>query len=736
MPVEVSVGPPVLTINQGGTFMVTDLDGQIVTESEQGVFAGDTRFLTYFAIAANGEPWVRLTSSATDYYAARIVLTNPAIATEAEEIPAGTLALTISRTVGEGIHEDLDVTNYGLAPVRFNLEVTLRSDFADLFEVKAHKFVRRGRIVTTWDDERCALRTTYTNRDFRRAFIYRLRNGDARPHSANGQVTWEVALGPGATWHSCCDYLLAVGRRTHAPIYGCYHQLGKVKGAELPEPDRLQQQWREEVTQLTSANEDIYRFHYQSVADLGALRLYDRDLAPDVWVPAAGVPWFVSLFGRDSLIVGLQTLPLHHGLALGALQTLAQMQATERDDEHDAEPGKILHEIRMGELAHFHAIPQTPYYGTADATILYLILLHEAWKWQGDDALLRTYRDVALRCLDWIDRYGDRDGDGFQEYQTRSSQGYENMGWKDARDAVVYPDGSQVKPPKALCELQGYVFDAWLRMVEVFDALREPERANTLRRKAADLRERFEARFWCEEIGSYAYGLDAKKQPVRTIASNAGHCLWSGIASERHAKRVVGRLLEPDMWSGWGIRTLSAQNPAYNPFSYQLGSVWPHDNGIIALGFARYGYFAEAARIARDISEAASCFDSYRLPELYAGIERQPSTMATFPVQYLGANVPQAWAAGSVFHLLQALLGLHADAPHRRLHVDPHLPHWLTDLTLRGLRVGEATVALRFWREGERTRWDALDQRGDLELVEQPWLPWHVEELAAQMAQR
>ncbi len=724
MPIEVSVGPSVLTINQGSTFMVTDLDGEIAAESEQGIFVGDTRVLSYYAISANSEAWVRLTSSATDYYAARIFLTNAALSSEEGDIPAGTLALVISRTVGEGIHEDLDVINHGLAPVRFNLEVALRSDFADLFEVKAHHFVRRGHILTTWSGGRGELRTSYTNRDFRRALTYRLLNGESRPHYANGRVTWEVVLDPGASWHTCCHYILTEGRRTHAPIYGCYHDVGKT---EISERDRLQQEWGEQVTQLTSANEDIYRFYRRSVADVGALRLHDHDFAPDVWVPAAGVPWFVTIFGRDSLIGSLQTVMLHHGLALGALKKLAQLQATERDDERDAEPGKIPHELRFGELAHFHEIPHTPYYGTADATILYLIVLHEMWKWQGDDALLRTYRDVALRCLDWIDRYGDRDGDGFQEYQTHAPKGYENMGWKDAADAVVYPDGSQVKSPKALCELQGYVFDAWLRMAEVFAALGEPERAAALRRKAAALRGRFEERFWCEEIGCYAYALDAQKQPVRTIASNAGHCLWSGIASERHAARVVERLLQPDLWSGWGIRTLSACNPAYNPFSYQLGSVWPHDNGIIALGFSRYGFAEAAARVARDISEAASCFESYRLPELYAGVERQPSTMAAFPVQYLGANVPQAWAAGSVFHLLQALLGLHADAPHGRLQVDPHLPHWLPDLTLRGMRVGQATVSLRFWRDGEQTRWEALDQQGDLTLVEHPWLPWRVE---------
>ena len=282
-------------------------------------------------------------------------------------------------------------------------------------------------------------------------------------------------------------------------------------------------------------------------------------------------------------------------------------------------PARFCTKLRSGELAHFGVIPQTPYYGTADATILYLILLHETWQWQGDNALLRTYRDLALRCLDWIDLYGDRDGDGFQEYQTRSSKGYENMGWKDADDAVVYPDGSQVKGPKALCELQGYVFDAWLRMAEVFDVLGEPERAAALRRKAADLRARFEARFWCEEIGSYAYALDAEKRPVRTIASNAGHCLWNGIASDEHAQRVVERLLEADMWSGWGIRTLSAQNPAYNPFSYQRGSVWPHDNGIIALGFAsatatspRPPASPATSRRRRAASRATACLSSMR----------------------------------------------------------------------------------------------------------------------------
>lgn len=458
---------------------------------------------------------------------------------------------------------------------------------------------------------------------------------------------------------------------------------------------------------------------------MGALRIYDEDFAPEVWLPAAGVPWFVTIFGRDSLIVSLQNMIVAPGFARGALQKLAELQATARDDWRDAQPGKMPHEQRFGELAHFHTIPHTPYYGTAEATVLYLIVLHEAWKWLGDETLLRQYRDVAVRCLEWIDQYGDLDNDGFQEYKTFSAQGYENMGWKDSGDAVVYPDGSQVKQPKALCELQGYVFDAWMRMAEVFAALGETDRAAALRKKAGELQARFEAAFWCEEIGCYAYGLDPQKQQIRTIASNAGHCLWSGIATPQHAARVVERFQQPDMWSGWGVRTLSARNPAYNPFSYQLGSVWPHDNGIIAQGFKRYGFAAEAARVARDISAAASYFTSHRLPELYAGTERRPGT---FPVQYLGANVPQAWAAGSTFHLLQALLGLEADAPNQRLYVDPYLPDWLPDVTLHGLTVGTSRVDLRFWCEGEETRWQATVHGDKIAVQQRAWQPWRIAE--------
>ncbi len=713
MPVELTVGPPVLTINQGSTFMVTDLGGEIADDSETGLFASDTRFVSTYRIYANGESWQRISSAATEYHAMRVHLTNLAVMTEDGEIPADTLALTIARDINEDLHEELELVNHGRARARFNLEIAIRADFADLFEVKARALVRRGRIVTTWDEETRMLRTDYSHRDFVRRLDVRIVSPDPPPHYANGRITFEVALPAGGAWHAVLYYELGDGKDGGAAVRARHI------AQEGAKKDELHQAWLRAATKLETSNMKLSRAYQQGVEDLGALRLHDEDMADEMWVPAAGVPWFVTVFGRDSLIASLQCMTVNCAFAPGSLRKLAQYQARELDDWRDAEPGKILHEIRFGELAHFHRIPHTPYYGTADATALFLVTLHEAWRWTGGTALLEEHRDTALRCLEWIDTYGDLDGDGFQEYATRSPKGYQNMGWKDHFDAVVDADGSIVAPPKALCEIQGYTYDAWQRMAEVFDALGEPERSAQLRAKAAALRERFEAAFWCEELGTYAFGLGPDKRQIRTVVSNAGHLLWSGIASPDRAARVVERLLAPDMWSGWGIRTISAAHPAYNPLSYHVGSVWPHDNALIALGMARYGHHDAAARVACDILDAASYFQSYRLPELYAGIPREPGT---FPVQYRRANVPQAWAAGSAFQLVQALLGLRADAPNRRLLVDPALPEWLPDITLRDMRVGGSRVSLRFWRETGMTCWEVLE--GDVAVVEARWGPW------------
>lgn len=709
MPVEIRVGPPVITINQGSTFMVTDQRGEIDSESEQGIFSEDTRFVSFYKFYINGQQWSLLNSSAVNYYAAHIYFSNPSVTIEDGYIDEKSLSFRITRAIGEGIHEDFDITNYADHPIRFILEIGLRSDFADLSEVREHKFFRRGRVITKWEDSENRLVNAYTNKDFKRELHYELRDVNSPVHYANGRITFEIDLQPKELWHACAYLTLVEGKRIRSPIRGCK----LVQGVET-QLDRLQAEWQDKATRLTSDNEEVYRVYRQSVEDMGALRLPpDLDFGSNDWIPAAGVPWFVALFGRDSLIASLQNMMVHAPFALGTLKKLAEYQAEELDDYRDAEPGKILHELRIGELAQLKKIPHTPSYRTADATILFLITLHEAWKWLGDDSILKEYRDVALKCLEWIDKYGDLDDDGFQEYETRSTDGYENMGWKDAEDAVVYPDGSQVKQPKALCELQGYVFDAKLRMSEMFNYLGETDRAATLKQQAIELGNRFDETFWMEDEGFIAYGLDPEKHAIKTIASNAGHCLWSGIVRPAHAERIVRRFFEDDMWSGWGIRTLSSNNPAYNPLKYQLGSIWPHDNGIIAMGFKRYGFHEEASRVARDIFRAARNFNSHRLPELYAGFSREDNT---FPVQYLGANIPQAWAAGSVFHLIQTILGLRADAPAGKLYVNPTLPRWLPDLELSHLEIGDSKLHLRFWQEGTHSRWEVLDSQGSIEV--------------------
>jgi glycogen debranching enzyme len=707
MAFKVQVGPPLISIHQGQTVLISEQDGQINWPSDKGLYFFDTRVVSSWAIYANGEPWELLNGGALSYFASSIYLTNRTVLTEDGTIPPRTLGCTISRSISGGMHEDLDITNNCMKPVRFQLEIALRCDFADIFEVKSGQIVRRGRITTEWSERHQQLRTTYRNRDFSRLVTISPAHCPTTAVYANGRLSFEIALAPGKAWHCCLLYTLADGDRNFAAPSDCVGHSSESHHAET------MADWLQNVVKIQTSNEEFYRLFRQALEDMAALRLPIAGTDHMVFLPAAGLPWFVAPFGRDSLIVSLQNTLIYPEFARGALEILGALQATEEDDHRDAEPGKILHEMRYGELAHFKLIPHTPYYGTADATPLYLITLHSAWRATGDRALLERHIETAERCLSWIDKYGDRDGDGFQEYQTRSAVGYENMGWKDSGDSVVYPDGSLVKGPKALCELQGYVYSAWVRMAEVFDALGKPDRAQTLRAKAATLFDRFNEAFWDEELGFYAYALDGEKKKVLSLASNAGHCLWSGIIPPERAKKVVARLMAPDMWTGWGIRTLSADHPAYNPYNYQTGSVWPHDNAIIAMGFKLYGFGAEAARIAHDISVAASHFLLNQLPELYTAFERDETT---FPVQYIGANVPQAWAAGSAFMLTQAMLGFLPDAPRNKLYVDPSLPTWLPDLTVQDLSVGKHKLDIRFWREGEQTEFEVI--KGDPTLVE------------------
>ncbi|MBI4345984.1 MAG: hypothetical protein HY553_03970 [Elusimicrobia bacterium] len=454
--------------------------------------------------------------------------------------------------------------------------------------------------------------------------------------------------------------------------------------------------------ELRCADPDVMRAWEQARADLTALHL--RAVGGS-WFPAAGVPWFATVFGRDAIISAYQLVHGNPGPARATLLRLAELRATVTDPRRSAEPGKLPHELRDGELAHFGVAPQRPSCTTADATLLYPILLHEMWRWTADADLVRRLAPVAEGCLEWAERFGDRDGDGLQEYyRDPGLSGPHQMGWKDSHDAIVGADGRVAEPPIALVELQGYWYDALVRMAELREAVLERD-GSGLRRRAAELRRAIEERLWSPDLGCHLFGLDGRKRPIASVTSNPGHLLWSGAVTAERARAVAARLFAKDMWTGWGIRTLSALNPGYNPLSYHRGSVWPHDNSIVAMGLRRYGLVDEVGRIAGGIVDAAVRFENASVPELWSGVDR---SAADFPVPYLDANRPQAWAAASIPLVIRAILGMECDPTERRLTLDPLVPERFGEIELVDLEVLGGWVSLRAkGREFEVTERDA-----------------------------
>jgi glycogen debranching enzyme len=428
----------------------------------------------------------------------------------------------------------------------------------------------------------------------------------------------------------------------------------------------------------------------RSLIDLAALR-FETTLFPGQPMPAAGLPWFMTVFGRDSLLTSFQALPFVPELAETTLRVLAKYQATEVDDFRDAEPGKILHEIRFGELTHFDERPHSPYYGTADATPLFLVLLDEVERWTGNTDLVRELEPAARAALDWIDRWGDRDGDGYVEYDRRNTEtGLENQCWKDSWDSIRFADGTVAGGPIATCEIQGYVYDAKVRSARLArEVWGDDKLADRLEAEAEELKRRFNEDFWLEDRGFYALALDGEKRRVDSLTSNVGHLLWSGIVPEDRAERLAEHLVGDALFSGWGIRTMAEGEGGYNPIRYHNGTVWPHDNSLIAHGLARYGFRDEAARVALATLEAAAFF-RYRLPEVFAGYRRGRTS---FPVEYPTASSPQAWATGTPLLLLRVLLGLEPDGD--ELRSDAYLPDTIEQIELTGVpgRWGRADVS-------------------------------------------
>jgi glycogen debranching enzyme len=663
-----------ITILEGSNFCISDQNGDF-TFTTSGLYAFDTRFLSHLELRINGERPLLLSAGRAEYYSAAFFLRNP----PAGELAQDAISIGRHRFVGEGMQDRLHVQNQSMEKVAFELTLEMGNDFADIFAVKNYDFAlgdpERARPLPPLAEPRYA--------EEENQFVLDDDAGTARTqiilsqrgHVEPGLIRYWIELEPRATWDLGVDVVPSLDGEEVRP------QVAQRRfGEERERVDASLTAWNLRVPKLRASWDDLDHAFPRSVADLASLRLRGGNGLSNL--PAAGMPWFMTVFGRDTLITCLQTLLFGPELATSALEVLAELQATEDDPSIDAEPGKIVHEIRRGKAATnwFER-----YYGTIDATPLYLILLSEVWRWTDDAALVRHFREPAMRALGWIDEYGDRDGDGFVEYQKRSETGLDNQSWKDSWDSQRFSNGSLAEAPIAPVEAQGYVYDAKRRMAELArEVWRDRELADRLDREALELRERFDKAFWSDERGGfYVLALDGEKRQVDSLCSNIGHLLWSGIVLPDRVDSVVDRLMGPDLWSGWGVRTMSAADAGFNPLSYHNGTVWPHDNSLIAWGLARYSRWPEAHRIIRRMLNAAGHFE-YQLPEVFAGL---PRAETPFPIAYPTAARPQAWAAGAPVLLLQILLGLQPDRRQFQLRsiLPLELPAWAGGLRLTGV---------------------------------------------------
>jgi glycogen debranching enzyme len=605
---------------------------------------------------------------------------NQAIRTPGGDLEEGTIHCRLVRRVLGALHDDVTVTSFLPEPMPLRLSFQMDADFADIFQVKDRSTPPRLGVERVPGS--CSVRFTYERRDFRRGLLVMFEPSEGMPSFVGAQTIFELVLRPGEPWSCCVEAVPEIdGRRS------------RFQG----DPHAVDVRTLSASSLAIEADPVLSAPFESSCLDLERLAIEHADGAKFI---AAGAPWFLTLFGRDTLVTTLMASLLGSWHVEGALSALRDSQARARDDFRDAEPGKVAHELRRGELAHFHEIPHTPYYGTHDAPPLLAVALWNAFRWTGDRKLLDKYLDTARAAMRWCEELGDQDGDGLLEYRTRSRKGYRNQGWKDAGDAILHEDGRDADLPIATVELQGYWYAARLAMAELLEVVGEPDRAERMRRDGIALRARVESLYWMEDAGCYGLAIDGQKGLVRSIASNAGHLLWCGLAAPDRAARVARRLLEDDMFSGFGVRTLSARHRRYNPLSYQRGSVWPHDCALLAAGLARYGLHDEAARVIKAVLDAAGMFDEHRLPELFCGFAREEGPA----VPYEKANVPQAWAAAAPVLAVQIFLGLVPDAPNGRCYIAPWLPDWLPVLEVRGIRIGDGDLDVKIVRSGSETR--------------------------------
>lgn len=688
-----------VVIKNGNVCFVADTDGMVPLTGGHGygLYYHDCRFLSGYVVRVAGKLPIALSGTAAHPFLAKFELTNPRIrSSDGEVLSTDAIGIEWRRVVDDAqpaLHDQFFIKNFGRQRAEFLLSFSFRAAFEDIYAVRDALSRTLGVLhPPTW-------------RNGVLGFLYEGKDGFYRSLSIQFSPSVEVTGAQTAHIPITLEPKESTDLRVSLRLTESRDPpevQASVRRSPFPEKvdsdmPQASAVWFDALPRIVSDDLVLNKVIARSFVNLGLLRSQIDHLT----FFAAGTPWFATLFGRDSLIAALQTLAYDSSMAEQTLRLLAKYQGRQEDSWRDEEPGKILHELRMGEMARLGLIPQIPYYGSIDATPLLLILIGQHAAWTGSLDLFHELQDSVDRALVWLETAAHRYGHGYLAYMSRSEQPLDNQGWKDSWDAIVNADDSLAAPPIALVEVQGYVYRAKLAVAQLYERARDVTRAARLRREASDLRARFNRDFWVAERGFYAMALQGDGRPAVVISSNPGQALWSGIVEESKAKRTVDRLMADEMFSGWGIRTLSQREQAYNPLGYHIGSVWPHDNSLIAMGFRRYGYDQAACRVFDGLLEAAMHFKSYRLPELFAGFSRSEYEV---PVPYAAANPPQAWAAGAVPYLIEAVLGLVPEAFDRRLRiVRPTLPGSVDELHIQGMKVGQAQVDLRYERTQDGT---------------------------------
>jgi glycogen debranching enzyme len=690
----------------GRSVLVTDLAGRLPQRDPFGLFVDNTRFISRLELSVGGRPLDPVSASPVGGDA---LLAYDALP-EGNGIPAESAYLETTHFVGDGMRTLLRFVNYAPTAIQFELTVTPEADFADSDEADRGERRQTAETETTWDQEAQELRIRYCHPQLDRATVVRVERSPVPARRSGADLLMRVEMAARAT---------AEIELVTVPFFDgqAADPTPRRAFAQASAPlEQLRTTLADEMPRLTSSNATVSRAWETAVRDLATL---PYGLAEGPATPIAGLPLYLQFFGRDSLTIGWQSLLATPTILRDALLANAAWQGTRIDDWLDEEPGKMIHQARNGPLSVLGEDPYLRYYGDWATPPDFLVMLGQYLAWTDDRATIGTLLPAARAALDWGFRFGDPDGDGFLEYDTHSSKGVKNQGWKDSDDAVVDERGRIVPNPIAASEIQGYWYAGLQQAALTFAAFGDVGYARELLARAVELRRRFNRTFWMPDLGAYAMGLGPDGQQIRTIGSNDGHLLASGIVPARRGRRLATRLMQPDMFSGWGIRTLSADHPAFNPFSYHRGSVWPVEQATIGFGFGRYGCWGQLDRLGTAVFESTDLFIENRLPEVISGIQRDADH--PHPGIYPHSCEPQGWSASAIVMLVQALLGAVAFAPARLLVVDPHLPAWLPDLRLEGIRVGDARLDIEFRRtRSGATTWKVLDRDGRVRVVRQP----------------